>query len=130
MRSSSFGLIGAVLFLGVYAFVKYAAAAPPQFNAGYATNVGILVAMTGLAPYLLSLGVAKAVPGGRAPRLAASTLAGVVFCVGAYALFFKMYIEGAAPGADIVDVARRGVGWGAVEGALAGLTAGASNRRD
>ena len=130
MRISTIGLLGFMLFLVVYTYVKYAAAAPPQFVADYAKSVASLVAMTGVAPFLLSLGVARAVPNGFAMKLASSTIAGVVFCVGAYAVFFKIFIEGAAPGADIVDVARRGVGWGAIEGALAGLTAGASNRRN
>lgn len=128
MRTSTIGLLGFLLFLVVYAYVKYAAAAPPQFVAGYAKSVAILVAMTGVAPFLLSLGVARAVPNGLAVKLISSTIAGVVFCVGAYALFFKIFIEGAAPGADIIDVARRGIGWGAIEGALAGLTIGASRK--
>lgn len=123
MRLSTIGLIGYVLFLGVYVFVKYSAAAPPQFSAAYAQNVAILVAMTGVAPFLLCLGAARLIPGGTPVRLSALAIVGVVLGVAAYALFFVIFIQGAAPGADIVDVARRGVGWGALQGILAALAA-------
>lgn len=121
MRLSTVGLIGYVIFLGVYAFVKYSAAAPPLFSAAYAQNVAILVAMTGVAPFALCLVAARAIPGGTPVRLTAAAILGVVLCVAAYALFFVIFIQGAAPGANIADVAKRGVGWGALQGLLAAL---------
>jgi hypothetical protein len=125
MNVSKVGLLGFVVFLGVYAYVKYTAAAPPVFVPGYAANVAILVALTGIAPFLASIGVAKFAGSALPMRIVVTTIAGVILCVGAYALFFKIFIEGAAPGANIIDVARRGVGWGAIQGALAALTIGA-----
>ncbi len=124
MRTSMLGVIGYVAFLAAYAAFKYSAAAPPVFVPAYAQNVAILVALTGVAPFLACLAFARAVPGALPVKLLASAVAGIVLCVAAYALFFKLFIEGAAPGADIVDVARRGIGWGAAQGLLAALAAG------
>lgn len=124
MRISFVGLAGFVAFLFVYSYVKYSAAAPPGFDFEYAGNVAVLVAMTGVAPFLFCLPAARAVPGALPMRILTSVVAGVALCVAAYALFFKLFIEEAAPGADIVDVSRRGIGWGAVEGALAALATG------
>lgn len=111
MRLSFLALIGFITFLGVNAIVKYSAAAPPVLVPAYAMNVAILVAMTGVAPFLLSLPVARMTPGGLPLQLIVTAVAGVNLCVAAYALFFKLFIEGAAPGASIVDVAKRGIGW-------------------
>jgi hypothetical protein len=124
MRIPTLALIAYVVFLGVYAYIKYTAAAPPIYVPAYAANVAILVAMTGVAPFALCLLVARAAPLGLPARVVITAAAGVAFCVAAYALFFKLFIEGAAPGADIVDVARRGIGWGALQGALAALAIG------
>lgn len=128
MRSSTIGLIGFAVFLSVYGFVKYSAAAPPVFVAAYAQNVAILVALTGVVPFIVCLGVARMMSGALPVKLVVSAFVGVVVCVGAYALFFKLFIEGAAPGVNLVDVAKRGIGWGAIEGALAALTAGGVRR--
>jgi hypothetical protein len=118
------GFGGYVAFLALYAVVKYSAAAPPVFVPAYAQNVAILVALTGVAPFLLCLAFARALPASAPVKIVATAVAGVVLCVAAYALFFKLFIEGAAPGASIVDVAKRGIGWGAIEGLLAGLAVG------
>jgi hypothetical protein len=122
MRLSVIGLAGFFAFLGVYAFIKYTAAAPPVFVPEYARSVAILVMLTGVAPFLASLGVARITGGALPVRLIVGAAAGAALCVAGYALFFKLVVEGAAPGANIVDIARRGLGWGAIEGVLAMLT--------
>lgn len=123
MRVSFVGLAGFAVFFFIYSYVKYSAAAPPKFDFGYAVNVATLVAMTGLAPFFLSLAAARAIPGAMPTRILASAVVGVALCVAAYALFFKLFIEGAVPRADLLDVSRRGIGWGALEGVLASLAA-------
>ena len=123
MRISTIGLLGFMLFLVVYTYVKYAAAAPPQFVADYAKSVAILVALTGIGPLIVSFLAARLAPFGLALRLVVSAIVGIVACVGAYALYFKLFIAGAAPGVEVFDVAKRGVGWGALIGAIAALAA-------
>ena len=114
--------IGYLLFLGFYTWWKYQAAAPDDFSVGYARSVAILVGLTGVAPFLLAFVLLKAAP---LKRLAASIIGvifGVVFCVAGYALFWKLFI---APygGPEMMEVALRGIGWGALQGGLAAIAA-------
>lgn len=121
MKLSAFGWLGFVLFLAVYFYVKYAAAAPPQFDPGYARSVGILIGLTAFPPFLICLAAGRAFGANPAARLVALALLGSAICVGGYVVFFQMFIAGAAPGAQLIDVAKRGIGWGALQGALAFL---------
>lgn len=126
MRLSSIGIAGGILFLGVYSAVKYVAAAPPAFSPEYAKSVAILIALTGVAPLIVSYLAARHAPFGLAGRLVAGAIVGIASCVGGYALYFQLFIAGAAPGVEIFDVAKRGFGWGALIGAISAL---ASSRR-
>ena len=115
--------IGYLLFLGFYAWWKYQASAPEEFSASYVQSVAILVLLTGLAPFLLVFGLLKAA---RLKRFAASIVGvmfGVVFCVAGYALFWKLFIAPYGGGPEMVDVAVRGIGWGALQGGLAAIAA-------
>lgn len=123
IRTSSIGIAGGVLFLGVYSAVKYAAAAPPVFSSDYVKSVATLVLLTGIAPMLVAWFAVRMTPLGLIGRLIAGAIVGIASCVGAYALYFQLYVAGAAPGVEIIDVAKRGVGWGALIGAIAALAA-------
>lgn len=117
------GWLGFVVFLVAYSWWKYTAAAPDAFSSTYAQSVLILVALTGVAPFLLTYLILR-MTGMRGLK---SGLFGVVLatalCVGGYALFWYMFIasSGAVP---VISVALRGLGWGALQGGLASLAAG------
>ncbi len=114
--------IGYVLFLGFYAWWKYQAAAPDEFSVGYAQSVAILVGLTGVAPFLLTLLLLKAAPLRRFAASIAGVVLGVAFCVAGYALFWQLFISPYG-GPEMVEVALRGVGWGALQGGLAAIAA-------
>lgn len=126
MRPSSAGYVGFLLFLAGYAAYKYSVAAPPQWSPAYATSVAALVALTGIAPFIASLLAGTAAPGGFAARLVVGAVVGSAVCVAGYAVFFYLFIAPNAPNADVLDVARRGVGWGALQGVLGALAASRS----
>ncbi len=116
-------IVAYVIFLAGYSWYKYSVAAPPEFSAGYAQSVAILVLMTGVAPFLIAYGVLKAV---RLKRLSASLtglIVGMLACVAGYAAFWWFFIVpgGAAPA--VYDVAIRGVGWGLLQGGIASMAA-------
>ncbi len=119
---SGIAWFGYLLFLGLYAWWKYQAAAPDDFSVGYARTVAILVGLTGVAPFLLAFLLLKAAPLKRFAASIAGVALGIVFCVGGYALFWKLFI---APygGPEMLEVALRGVGWGALQGGLAAIAA-------
>ena len=123
MTISKVGLIGYVIFLAVYSVYKYSVAAPAEFSLVYAQSVAILVAMTGVAPFLLAYIGLKTIGVRGVEGSVWGLLIGLVACVGGYAAFWWFFIapEGAAPA--VYDVALRGVGWGLLQGGLASVTA-------
>ena len=123
MSIGKLGLIGYIIFLAVYSVYKYNADLPSEFSPAYVQSVGILVAMTGVAPFVLAhFGLKTIGVRGIAGSLL-GLLMGLVACVGGYAAFWWFFIapQGAAPA--VYDVATRGIGWGLLQGGLASLTA-------
>lgn len=110
------------LFLVFYAWWKYQAAAPDVFSVGYAQSVAILVGLTGVAPFIATLLILKAAPLSRIPAGAVGVVLGVLGAVAGYALFWKLYISPYG-GPEMMDVALRGIGWGALQGAIAAVAA-------
>lgn len=117
-----FAWIAFFIFLVFYAWWKYQAAAPAEFSVGYARSVAILVGLTGVAPFLLTFLVVKAAPLKRFAASISGVLLGIVCGVAGYALFWKLYISPYG-GPEMMDVALRGVGWGALQGAMAAIAA-------
>ena len=61
MSIAKLGLIGYVIFLAVYSVYKYNADVPSEFSLAYVQSVAILVAMTGIAPFLFAHFALKAI---------------------------------------------------------------------
>jgi len=123
MRSGKLALIGYVIFLAAYAVYKYGAAAPPTFSPAYAQSVAILVAMTGIAPFLISLSVLTSLRLKGVANAAAGLAFGLALCVAGYAAFWAMIIAPTGAPVALSTVALRGVGWGLMQGGLAALAA-------
>ena len=114
--------VGFFIFVVGYAWWKYQAAAPDEFSMGYARSVAILVALTGVAPFLIAFIILRSAPLKRIAASITGVLLGVVLCVGGYALFWKLFISPYG-GPEMIDVATRGIGWGALQSALAAIAA-------
>ena len=124
MQKSALALMLYLVFLAGYAIYKYAAAAPPAFSPAYAQSVAMLVALTGVAPFLLSLGALKALRLKGVAGAAAGLLLGLVLCVAGYAAFWAVIIAPSGAPVAMTAVAVRGVGWGLLQGGLAAIAAG------
>ncbi|MEK7265020.1 MAG: hypothetical protein AAB227_02875, partial [Pseudomonadota bacterium] len=89
-----------------------------------AQSVAMLVALTGVAPFLLSLGALKALRLKGVAGAAAGLLLGLVLCVAGYAAFWAVIIAPSGAPVAMTAVAVRGVGWGLLQGGLAAIAAG------
>jgi hypothetical protein len=123
MRLGTLGLIGYVLFLAGYSVYKYSVAAPPEFSTQYAISVAILVAMTGVAPFLVALGLVKGLSAKGFAGSAIGLITGLVACVGAYAAFWALFIQPTDAEIAMTAIATRGIGWGLLQGGLASIIA-------
>jgi hypothetical protein len=98
---------------------------PPEFSSDYAQSVAILVALTGVAPFVLTQLLLRALKLRGLAASIAGLVSGLVFCVAGYAVFWLLFIGPSGVGAPaMMDVAARGVGWGLLLGGLASLVAG------
>lgn len=123
MRPRALALVFYAFFLVAYAVYKYSVAAPPAFSPAYAQSVAILVAMTGVAPFLLALAALKALRLEGVVGLVAGLVFGLVFCVAGYAAFWALTISASGAPVPMTAVAVRGVGWGLLQGGIAAFAA-------
>ena len=124
MRLGALAMLGYLVFLVGYAAYKYSVAAPPEFSQAYLISVVILVALTGVAPFLLTFGALKAIRAKGLVNSAAGLVLGLAFCVAGYAAFWALVISPSGAPVALTAVALRGVGWGLLQGGLAALAAG------
>ena len=123
MKIGRLALIGYAIFLVGYSWWKYSVAAPAEFSAAYAQSVAVLVLMTGVVPFLLTFGAIKAAGVRGVAGGALGLIFGAIFCVGAYAAFWALFIAPSAADVAVTEVALRGVGWGLLQGGLASIAA-------
>lgn len=123
MGRGRIGWFAYAAFLAGYALYKYAAAAPPEFSADYAKSVAVLVILTGIAPFIFSIIALKISHISGPPLFVAGAIIGAALCFLGYAAFWGVFLAGAEGGPPLLDVAVRGIGWGALQGAIASLIA-------
>ena len=113
-----------VAFLVGYSFMKYGAAAPPSFSGPYARSTAILVFLTGVVPFVGTIGV-QSMLRDRAMWIVAvaSVVLATVLCVLGYAAYWSLFLADVPGVPGVVNVAMRGVPWGLAMGLIATLYA-------
>jgi hypothetical protein len=101
-----------LIFLAVYSWQKYRAAAPASFNQGYAINVAILVTLTAIVPYVVAR-LAMSMTSG-AGRLASAVLVPTFMAAGGFATFFFVFIAPNFPQVELMTVLPRSLTPGGV----------------
>lgn len=113
-----------LVFLACYAGYAYLSAAPVEATPAYVQSIAVLVLLTGVAPFLATLGVLK-FSGARGGPVAFTVglVLGLVVCVAGYAVYWQFVLapQGGAPA--VYHVIQRGIVWGLLQGALAALAA-------
>lgn len=94
-----------LVFLGVYSWQKYTAAAPETFSIGYAINVAILVTLTAILPYVITRFEIAMTKG--PVRYILALTSPLILCGAGFATFFFLFIAPSFPQADIMTVLPR-----------------------
>lgn len=118
---SKIGLIGYPILFILYAYYKYAVAAPDEFSAAYAQSVAVLVLLTAIPPFILGLAFVRGMALRGFVGVMAAAFVGVILCVAGYAAYWWFFLAPIGGAPAVYDVAPRGIGWGLAFGALAGL---------